>query len=311
MWEKQIEARQSVTVAATPEQAWPLLSGPASWCLYPGAGFAFDVAASPAGSGHLFLWISGSADGPGADVFEVCAEVPGEKISVQARGRLPAGRRVFTLSVAPDKRGAKVGATVRTYAQRDAVPDAELMWRRQLSQWLENLRAVLENRAPQPGAGIPVAVQQAVAAVPPPKDPFTVETAVTISAPSTTVWRAVCSGEANRLAAQAAYHGHVPGTPEQQLGALSYAIVRQPGGRLPATVTRVCETDEGTSVTWRRAGQPHDELRCVLRPQGSTTQLKLTLWWPQLPATATREHMTSVMSEHLRTRAQRYKALIE
>jgi hypothetical protein len=59
MWEKQIEARRSVTVAATPGQAWPLLSGPAAWCLHPGAGFAFDVAASPAGCGHLFLWISG------------------------------------------------------------------------------------------------------------------------------------------------------------------------------------------------------------------------------------------------------------
>ena len=311
MWEKQVEVMRSVTVATTPEQAWPLLSGPAAWCLYPGASFAFDVAASPPGCGHLFLWISGSADGSGADVFEVCAKVPGEKISVQARGSLPAGRRVFTLSVAPDGRGVKVGAAVRTYAQRDAVPDAELMWSRQLSQWLENLRAVLEKRAPQPGAGIPVAAQQAMAEASPPKDPFTVETAVTISAPHTTLWQAVRSGEANRLAAQAAYGGHVPGTPGQRPGALSYAIVRQPDGRLPAALTRVCEIDEGTSVMWRRAGPPHDELRCVLRPEGSSTQLKLNLWWPQLPASATREQMTSVMTEHLRTRAQRYKALIE
>ncbi len=311
MWEKQIEARRSVTVAATPEQAWPLLSGPAAWCLYPGAGFAFDVAASPTGCGHLFLWINGSADGSGTDVFEVSDEVPGQKISVQAHGSLPAGRRVFTLSVAPEGRGAKVGAAVRTYAQREVVPDAELTWSRQLSQWLENLRAVLENRAPQPGAGIPVAAQQAMAQAPPPKDPFMVETAVTINAPSTTVWQAVRSGEASRLAAQAVYSGHVPGPPAQQPGGLSYAIVRQPDGRLPAALTRVCEIDEGTSVTWRRAGLPHDELRCVLRPEGSTTQLKLTLWWPQLPASATGEQMSSVMTEHLRTRAQRYKTLIE
>jgi hypothetical protein len=311
MWEKQIEARRSVTVAATPEQAWPLLSGPAAWCLYPGTSFAFDVAASPTGSGHLFLWISGSADGSGADVFEVCDEVQGEKISVQARGSLPAGRRVVTLSVAPDGRGVKVGAAVRTYAQREVVVDAELMWSRQLSQWLEDLRAVLDNQAPQPGAGMPVAAQQAIAEVPSPKDPFMVETTVTISAPSTMVWQAVRSGEAGRLAAQAAYSGHIPGTPRQQLGALSYAIVRQPDGRLPAALTRVCEINEGTSVTWRRAGLPHDELRCVLRPEGSTTQLKLNLWWPQLPTSATREHMTSVMTEHLRTRAQRYKARIE
>ncbi len=109
MWDKQIEARRSVTVATTPEQAWPLLSGPAAWCLYPGAGFAFDVAASPAGCGHLFLWINGSADGSRADVFEVCDEVQGEKITVQARGSLPADRRVFTLSLAPDGRGCKSG----------------------------------------------------------------------------------------------------------------------------------------------------------------------------------------------------------
>lgn len=96
------------------------------------------MAASPAGCGHLFLWISGSADGSGTDVFEASDEVPGEKISVQAHGSLPAGRRVFTLSVAPDGRGVEVGAAVRTYAQRDAVPDAELMWSRQLSHWLEN-----------------------------------------------------------------------------------------------------------------------------------------------------------------------------
>jgi hypothetical protein len=184
MWEKQIEARRSVTVAAALEQAWPLLSGPAAWCLYPGTGLAFDVAASPTGCGHLFLCISGSADGSGADVFEVCDEVQGEKITVQARGSLPAGRRVFTLSVTPDGRGAKVGAAVRTYAQREVVPDAEVMWSRQLSQWLEDLRAVLENQAPQPGAGIPVAVQQAMAEAPSPKGPFTVETAVTIGAPS-------------------------------------------------------------------------------------------------------------------------------
>jgi len=311
MWEKQIKAKRSVTVAATPGQAWPLLSGPAAWCLYPGTGFAFDVAASPAGCGHLFLWISGSADGSGADVFEVCDEVPGEKITVQVRGSLPAGRRVFTLSVAPDGRGTKVEAAMRTYAQRAEVVDAELMWSRQLSQWLEDLRAVLENQAPQPGAGIPVAAQQAMAEAPPPKERWMVETAVTISAPSATVWQAVRSGEASRLAAQAAYRGHVPGTPGQQPGGLSYAIVRQPDGRLPVALTRVCEIDEGTSVTWRRAGPPHDELRCVLHPEGSTTQLKLTLWWPQLPATATREHTTSVMTEHLRERAQRYKAMIE
>jgi hypothetical protein len=218
---------------------------------------------------------------------------------------------VFTLSLAPDGRGVQVGAAVRTYAQREMVVDAELRWSRQLGQWLEDLRAVLENRAPQPGAGIPVAAQQAIAEAPPPQDPFMVETAVTISASSTTVWRAVRSGEASRLAAQAAYSGHVPGPLEQQPGALSYAIVRQPDGRLPAALTRVCEINEGTSITWRRAGRPHDELRCVLRPEGSTTQLKLTLWWPQLPATATREHMTSVMTEYLRIRAQRYKALIE
>ncbi len=205
----------------------------------------------------------------------------------------------------------QVRAAVRTYAQRDMVVDAELRWSRQLGQWLEDLRAVLENRAPQPGTGIPVAAQQAIAEAPPPKDPFMVETAVTINAPSATVWQAVRSGEANRLAAQAAYRGHVPGTPGQRLGALSYAIVRQPDERLPAALTRVCAIDEGTSVTWRRAGLPHDELRCVLRPEGSTTQLRLTLWWPQLPAGATREHMTSVMTEHLRTRTQRYKALIE
>lgn len=148
-----------------------------------------------------------------------------------------------------------------------------------------------------------MAAHQAMAEASPPKDPFTAETAVTISAPSTTVWRAVRSGEANRLAAQAAYGGHVPGTLGQRLGALSYAIVRQPDGRLPAALTRVCEIDEGTSIMWRRAGPPHDELRCALRPEGSTTQLKLTLWWPQLPASATREQMTSVMIEHLRTRA--------
>ena len=311
MWEKQIKAGRSVTVAATPGQAWPLLSGPAAWCLYPGTSFAFDVAASPTGCGHLFLWISGSTDGSRTDVFEVGDEVPGEKITVQARGSLPAGRRVFTLSLAPDGPGVKVGVAVRTYAQRDAVPDAELMWTRQLSQWLDNLRAVLENQAPQPGAAIPVAAQQAMEEAPSPKDPFTVETAVTISVPSTTVWQAVRSGEANRMAGQAAYGGHVPGPPGQRPGGLSYAIVRQPDGRLPAAVTRVCEIDEGTSVTCRRARPPHDELRCVLRPEGSTTQLKLTLWWPQLPATSTREHITSVMTEHLRIRAQRYKALIE
>ena len=311
MWEKQFEVRRSVTVAATPEQAWLLLSGPAAWYLYPGTSFAFDVAASPISCGHLFLWISDSTDGFRTDVFQVGSEVPGEKISVQARGSLPADRRVFTLSAAPDGRGVKIGAAVRTYARREVVVDAELTWSRRLSQWLENLRAVLENRAPQPGAGIPVAAQQAIAEAPPPKDPFMVEAAVTINAPSTTVWQALRSGEANRLAAQAVYRGHVPGTPGQQLGALSYAIVRQPDGRLPAVLTRVCEIDEGASVTWRRAGLPHDELRCVLRPEGSTTQLKLTLWWPRLPANATREHTTSVMTEHLRIRAQRYKALIE
>ncbi len=307
MWEKQVEARRSVTVAATREQAWPLLSGPAAWCLYPGASFAFEVAGSPAGSGHLFLRISGS----GADVFEVCDEVPGEKITVQARGSLPAGRCVFTLSIEPDGRGAKVGAAVRTYAQRDAAVDAEVMWTRQLGPWLEDLRAVLEHRATRPGTGIPVAAQEAMATAPAPKDPFTVETEATISAPSPMVWQAVRSGEANRLAAQAAYSGHVPGAPGHRPGALSYAIVQQPDGRLPAALTRICEIDEGTSITWRRAGRPHDELRCVLRPEGSTTRLKLTSWWPQLPTSATREHMTSVMTEHLRTRAQRFKALIE
>lgn len=76
-----------------------------------------------------------------------------------------------------------------------------------------------------------MAAQQAMAEAPPPKDPFMVETAVTINAPSATVWQAVRFGEANRLAAQAVYRGHVPGTPHQQLGALSYAIVRDPDGR--------------------------------------------------------------------------------
>lgn len=33
MWERQIEAERSVIVAAAPERAWLLLSGPAAWCL--------------------------------------------------------------------------------------------------------------------------------------------------------------------------------------------------------------------------------------------------------------------------------------
>lgn len=104
MREKMVRVERSGTVAAAPELAWSLLSSAGAWSLFPGVSFAFDVAASPAGAGHLLFCISAAADGLGGDVLEVCDQVPGHVICVQARSRQPAGR--VRSRCPPSRRGA-------------------------------------------------------------------------------------------------------------------------------------------------------------------------------------------------------------
>lgn len=311
MREKTILVERSGTVSAAPEVAWSLLSSASAWSLFPGVSFAFDVAASPAGTGHLLFCISAAADGIGGDVLEVCDEGPGHTICVQTRSRQPAGTRVFTLSAEQGRRGLKVSVAVRTpYRLNDAL-EGEMAWRKRLGSWLETLRAVIDNRAQWPSARLPDAAQRAYAEVPALKDPFSIEEAVTIGASPSEVWRALRSPEAARMAMQAAYSGHVPGTPEGAAGEMRYSVVSQPGGLLPGAVSVVRELDDKRSFTLRRVGRPQDELHVLLRPEHGGTRLVLTSRWPEPEQKAQRERIASAVAKELQMRARQYKAMVE
>lgn len=311
MWEKTIRVERSGTVAAAPELAWSLLSSAGAWSLFPGVSFAFDVASSPAGTGHLFFCISASANGIGEEVLEVCEEAPGHTICVQTRSRQPADTRKFTLSVQQARRGLKVNVAVRTPYERDVALDGEMAWRKWLGSWLEALRAVLENQASWPDAQLPDAAQRAYADVPALKDPLSIEAAVMVSASPGAVWRALRSPQATHEAIQAVYSGQIAGTPEGSVGEMRYAIMPQRGGLLAGAVSVVRELDDRHSITLRRVGRPQDEMQVLIRPETGGTRLVLTSRWTKPEGESDRERIMNAVATQLQARAQRYKAMIE
>lgn len=186
-----------------------------------------------------------------------------------------------------------------------------MAWRKWLSSWLDALRAVIDSRAPWPGAQLPDAAHRVYADLPALKDPLSIEEAVTIGASPSTVWRALRSPEAARMTMAAAYCGHVPGTPEGSVGEMRYVIVPRPGGLPGGAVSVLRELDHEHSITARRVGRPQDEVQILLRPEAGGTRLVLTSLWPKPEHEAHRDRIASAVGKQLQIRAQRYKAVIE
>ncbi len=301
-------ARESLAIDAAPDRVWSLLGSAAAWSLLPGAGFAFDVADSPAGMGHLlFCMGNGQHDLPGG-IYEIRELTPGEMISVVARS-WPARQQVFTLSVQHRRRGTTASAAVLGTCAPEEARSKEASWQKLLAMWLAALKTVIEGRAQLPAG--PTGSPSPYAAAGQLPDPIVVSATEHIAAPVSAVWQAVRSPEVTRVVTGAVYCGRVPGTPGDTVGEMRYSVLPRPDGGLVPMVTIVAELAPESSVLVRRISRPHDETLCRVASDDTGTRLEVTSRWPAPEPGPEYERVSAMLAEQMPARARGYKAYVE
>jgi hypothetical protein len=301
-----VRVQQSLVINAAADRVWSLLASAAAWSLAPGAGFAFDVADSLAGRGHLlFCMGSGQHDLPGG-IYEIRELTPGEMISVAARS-WPARQQVFTLSVQRRRRGTRAtAAVVGTFAPEEA-RRKEATWQKLLAMWLAALKTVIEGREQLP-ASPPIPPDAGGRRLP---DLIVVSATEHIAAPVSAVWQAVRSHDVTRVVTGALYCGQVPGTPGGTLGEMRYSVLPRPDGRLVPMVTIVAELVQESSVLVRRIARPHDETLYRVASDGTGTRLEVTSRWPVPEPGAEDARVSEVVAGRIAARARAYKVSVE
>jgi hypothetical protein len=308
MWETTMRIERSETVDGEPGQVWALLSSPAAWSLWPHAPFVFAVPGAPA----LRFYIGPTTRrGTGEVLYEISDEVPGAMIRLRT---LPTGRQEFTLSVTAGGRGtAKASVRVKEIVPRQQVIDYEVKRRNDIRSWLSAVRAVIEGRAPWPGADMAADLRQACMARPRINDAQSTSASALISADPATVWDAVHSPETARILGpwHATYSGYVPGTPQGEEGEMQYFIHRR-DGQLSGAVVVVTEISGQRSALAHVLGPLQLEEHYLLTPESESgpTRLDLTFRWPARLTTAA-EATRSQMAEAVQGLASDYKSLIE
>ena len=312
MWETTVVVERSQLVDGPQDQVFSLLADPAVWSLRPGH-FAFEVAAPP-GSGRLYCWLGAHRD-LGSSVLTVREEVPGHAISFRTLAPgVPQGELAFTLSAMSEGARVKVTITVRQTVRRGLKPDAEANWPWRLQVWLDAIRAAVEGRRPWPGAGIPPDMWQRYAGRWKLKNPVTTAVAGLIAAPAEQVWEAIYAPDTLSIALpeEVLCGGHVPGTPERQVGEMQYEIARNADGQLWPSVSVVTDLVPGHSALVQNTGPSHGELYHLLTPVEEGTRVEMVL---RLPARSLkrsrREDVMHSAATQLLTILNAYKAVIE
>lgn len=311
MWETTALVEREQLVDAAPEKVWALAGDFAALSAMP-AWFAFSLSPSVAGTNRLCCLLAAS-EVMSCAVLDVREEIPGQMIRWQTRSTQPSGKQFFTLSVRPRPRGSAVGITVSQDIPRASKIQYEAYWRRQVTIWSDRLRAVAEGRAPWPQAAMPADMQRACSARPLLKRPGHVSAAVQINAPAAAVWEVVWAPESARRIdpGNVADAGHVPGTPEREVGEMQYTVRRHPGDRLTAAVHVVRELTQQRSALTQHIGPPHDETLHLVTPVRGGTQLELTCRWPARAFRAAGRNAMATVEKNLQAMAERYKAIIE
>jgi hypothetical protein len=309
MWETTLEVARQALVGVGPAQAWSLVSDSAAWSLRPGQ-FALDVPPSP-GAGPLRCWLVPQSTGLAGSVLDLRQDLPGQALTLYSRATTPAGRQVFTLSVAPHDRGALIRLATAVTVPREDKADHQAFWRKDLKAWLTALTDTAQGRRPWPD---PAAIASAAAGVPALTSPQGTTATVLIAAPAHAVWRAVrtpgypASPPAPWTPVTA---GLVPGTPPGQPGELAYVIAGHPDGRLAASLSVVRELTEGRTVITQRLEPPHYETRYRLEPAPGGTRLELTMCWPDAPVTDAGEQLRDHLVQSVHQAAIAYRAALE
>jgi carbon monoxide dehydrogenase subunit G len=313
MWETTVVVERSQLVDAQQDRVFSLLADPVVWSLRPGH-FAFEVAAPP-GSGRLFCWLGAHRDYVGSSVLTVREEVAGQMISFRTSAPgVPQGELVFTLSAMSEGARVKVTITVRQTVRRGLKPDAEANWPWRLQVWLDAIRAAVEGRRPWPGTGIPPDMSQRLAGRRKLKNPVTTAVAGLIAAPPEQVWEAFYAPDTLSIALpeEVLCGGHVPGTPERQVGEMQYQITRNADGKLWPSVSVVTDLVPGHSALVQSTGPLRGELYHLLTPveEGTRVEMVLRLRARSLKRSR-REDVMHSLATQLQTNLNAYKAVIE
>jgi Polyketide cyclase / dehydrase and lipid transport len=315
MRESTVHVERSRMVNARPERVWSLLASPAVWSLRPGASFAIDVPWSVPGEGRLWLYFDTTSNRVGGlrtGILEISDEAPGQLIRLRTRSTHPLNRAAYTLRVQPGPQGATVSVAVDQVVPRRAKVLFQPETRKVITGWLQALTAVLEGRWPWPGLAMPIDVRQACSVRQRLRAPEVISVTAQISAPAAAVWEAMWMPDHASLvnAHYVDYAARVPGTPERQLGAMTYSLHRHADGRIAAGVYVVRELTDGQSALMQLVGPPHAEMTYLLTPAGEGTRLELTVRMRhrQLEALARHGHP---VDEQLQATANGLKTVVE
>jgi hypothetical protein len=193
----------------------------------------------------------------------------------------------------------------------------EITRRKEIKSWLLAVRSVIEGRAPWPGADMTLELRDRCTARPRLDNAPGASASVTINADPATVWDVVHSPESARFlgAWPAVYSGHVPSTPQEQVGEMQYFIRPRSDGQLAGEVVVVTELSERWSAVTHvlRAGYQFEQRYQLARESASgPTQLDLTWRWsaPNLTGEAA-DAVRSELAESIESQAASYKSLIE
>ena len=313
MWETTLRVTCEQNVDADPERVWALLALPAALTVMPGRRFAFPVPAEIPGTDRLCCLIVAGQDHARCAVLDVREEVPGQLISWQTRSTRPAGKQTLTLSARPRPGGCELSVAVTDVVPRLSKASKQRYWRHAARAWADSLRAVAENRAPWPPAGLPADVREASRVRPLPGQTEQASGAALIDADPDAVWETVWAPETARLIdpGTVVWAGPVPGSPQRAAGEMRYRVMREPDDRFTARVDVAREVTEGRAVT-QRLGSPRMEVRQRVRPADGGTQLELTTRWEtSLYTKATAAAAAEEIAQQMQGQADRYKALIE
>jgi hypothetical protein len=312
VWQTTVHVERTVAVEALPERIWSLLRSAAAWSALPDVTYAFDIAGSPRGVGHVIVATGAALDSVGSrllDVLTVCAEVPGQMISARSAAR--SGQEcVYVLSIDSGQRDVKVRAAVRQACARPAKTYEQERQQKRLSHWLRALQAILDGRASWPAEGLSAEIQAVYAAQAEVTDPVSVSAEVLIKAPAAMVWQAIRSLEAKRLALQVPYVGCVPGTPQGAIGEIRYVVHRHADNELHVGMTVVRELVAERCVREQSVGSLHDELGYVVVPVGEGTRLEVVSRVPVQQFDGGEDRLRTYEGR-LRRRLDSYRALIE
>jgi hypothetical protein len=217
------------------------------------------------------------------------------------------------MSVRPGPHGTTAGIAVRDVIARGSRADWTTRWDAKLAIWLEALHQAVEGQRPWLGATIPDGVRLACSARPETEACGSVSATALIGAPLDVVWEAVWSPETSRglNPALVAFAGHVPGTPQREVGEMQYCICRNADGRLTADVHIVSEFAYQRSVLTQRVGPPPTQVLHQVAPADGGTRLTLTLRWPEGLLPEDDPGIRPRLAEHLQQNADGYRAIIE